>query len=133
MINFKVNKSDCFDEATQSITIIQGNTAELNASIIDGETNEDIVLGENDVVLWYVKSNSGKEITKRIFTSADVCDDGSLSLKLKPTDTINITPSANAYIYGLSYMPENGDDAYTYAMGKFIVKPSCGTVNDLTP
>ncbi len=131
MITFRINKSDCFDETTNAITIIQGNTAELNTSIIDGDTNEDIILGENDVVLWYVKSNSGKEITKRIFTIEDVGDDGTLDLKLKPTDTINIKPSANAYMYGLSYMPENGEDAYTYAMGKFIVKPSCGTVNDL--
>ncbi|MCM1329453.1 MAG: hypothetical protein NC253_08450 [Ruminococcus sp.] len=132
MITFTINKSDCFDETTKSITIIQGNTAEINAKLTDSETDEDIILDEDDVILWYVKSNSGKEIAKKVFTNEDMNDDGSLSLKLKPMDTINIKPSASAYEYGLSYMPNNGDDAYTYTMGKFIVKPSCGTVNDLT-
>ena len=132
MIVFKINKSDCFDEKTKTITVIQGNTAEVDAAIIDAETGENIYLDENDVILWYVRTVTGKEVAKKVFTSDDISEDGSLSMKLKPSDTIDIKPSSSGYEYGLSYMPDNGDDAYTYCMGKFVVKPSCGTVNDLT-
>lgn len=132
MIVFKINKSNCFDEKTKTITIIQGNTAEIDAAIIDAETGENIYLDENDVILWYVRTITGKEVAKKVFTSDDISEDGSLSMKLKPSDTIDIKPSSSGYEYGLSYMPDNGDDAYTYCMGKFVVKPSCGTVNDLT-
>lgn len=132
MIVFKINKSDCFDEKTKTITVIQGNTAEIAAAIIDAETGENIYLDENDVILWYVRTITGKEVAIKVFTSDDIYEDGSLSMKLKPSDTIDIKPSSSGYEYGLSYMPDNGDDAYTYCMGKFVVKPSCGTVNDLT-
>lgn len=132
MIVFKINKSDCFDEKTKTITVIRGNTAEIDAAIIDAETGENIYLDDNDVILWYVRTVTGKEVAKKVFTSDDIAEDGSLSMKLKPSDTIDIKPSSTGYEYGLSYMPDNGDDAYTYCMGKFVVKPSCGTVNDLT-
>lgn len=132
MIVFKINKSDCFDEKTKTITVIQGNTAEIDAAIIDAETGENIYLDENDVILCYVRTITGKEVAKKVFTSDDISEDGSLSMKLKPSDTIDVKPSSTGYEYGLSYMPDNGDDAYTYCMGKFVVKPSCGTVNDLT-
>lgn len=132
MIVFKINKSDCFDEKTKTITVIRGNTAEIDAAIIDAETGENIYLDENDVILWYVRTVTGKEVAKKVFTSDDISEDGSLSMKLKPSDTIDIKPSSTGYEYGLSYMPDNGDDAYTYCMGKFVVKPSYGTVNDLT-
>lgn len=130
-VTFRINKADCFNENDNSISIIQGNTALINASLVDEETKEDIFLGENDVILWYVRTISGKEVTKRVFTSTDMNMDGSLTLKLRPLDTLDIFPSNASYIYGLTYAPNNGEDAYTFATGKFIVKKSCGTVEDI--
>lgn len=133
MVIFRINKGDCFDEKDKTITVIQGNTVNINATLIDEETEKDIVLEENDVILWYVRTAAGREVVKRIFTVNDVNDDGSISLKLKPTDTIQIKPSPNAYQYGLTYMPNGGEDAWTYCIGKFVVLANCGSINDLTP
>lgn len=133
MIAFRINKGDNFNTVDNTITVIQGNTVNINATITDVETEKDIVLEDNDIILWYVKTAAGKEVVKRIFTPDDVNDDGSISLQLKPTDTINIKPSPNAYQYGLTYMPNNGSEAYTYCMGKFVVLAPCGTILDIVP
>ena len=67
MITFKINKTDCMKD-DHTIEIIQGNSAVITAQLVDDETGENIILGENDAILWYVKTISGKEIAKRVFS-----------------------------------------------------------------
>lgn len=114
---------------TSDVDSVLSTTSEnpVQNKVITSELDNTVKLRKN-----FQTTVSGKEVAKKVFTSDDIAEDGSLSMKLKPSDTIDIKPSSTGYEYGLSYMPDNGDDAYTYCMGKFIVKPSCGTVNDLT-
>ena len=131
MITFKINKTDCMKD-DHTIEIIQGNSAVITAQLVDDETGENIILGENDAILWYVKTISGKEIAKRVFSAEDMNDDGSIELKLSPADTVNIAPVPSGFCYGLSYSVNGGEEFYTFNVGKLSILKSCGTVENLT-
>lgn len=130
MITFKINKTNCMkDEHT--IEIIQGNSAVITARLVDDATNEDIILNENDAILWYVKTISGKEVAKRVFTVQDMNDDGTIKLELTPNDTLHIAPIGSGYCYGLSYSVNSGEQFITFNTGKLTILRSCGTVENL--
>ena len=51
-------------------------------------------------------------------------------MKLSPADTIDLQPFS--YLFSFAYMPNKGEDCYTYATGIFNLLPAVGTVKDLS-
>lgn len=88
-----------------------------------------IVLGNEDYVLFCVASPSGRVYLKKILTNNDYNSDGILTMKLSPSDTIDLQPFS--YLFSFSYMPNKGEDCYTYATGIFNLLPAVGTVREL--
>lgn len=88
-----------------------------------------IILGDNDYVLFCVASPSGRVYLKKLLTNQDYNNDGVLTMKLSPTDTIDLQPFS--YLFSFSYMPHKGEDCYTYATGIFNLLPAIGTIRDL--
>ena len=101
-----------------------------NNKIFDTDSDDSpIILGDNDYVLFCVASPSGKVYLKKLLTNQDYNNDGILTMKLSPTDTIDLQPFS--YLFSFSYMPHKGEDCYTYATGIFNLLPAIGTVKDL--
>lgn len=88
-----------------------------------------IILGDNDYVLFCVASPSGRIYIKKLLTKSDYNSDGILTLKLSPADTIDLQPFS--YLFSFAYMPNKGEDCYTYATGIFNLLPAIGTIRDL--
>lgn len=88
-----------------------------------------IILGDNDYVLFCIASPSGRVYLKKLLTNQDYNNDGVLTMKLSPTDTIDLQPFS--YLFSFSYMPHKGEDCYTYATGIFNLLPAVCTIRDL--
>ena len=88
-----------------------------------------IILGDDDYVLFSVASPSGRIYLKKTLTKEDYNSFGVLTMKLSPTDTIDMQPFN--YLFSFAYMPNNGEDCYTYATGIFNLLPAVATVKDL--
>lgn len=127
MNNFELFNSSA--EEVTAIEMIRGNTAEFTTSPINEDTGEEIILSGDDKILFIVKPEYGAEIFKKILTVADYDEENRLNITIKPEDTLNVMPGT--YRYGITYMPADGAEAYTYAMGDFIIGEACGTVNDI--
>ena len=96
----------------------------------DIDTNDTpIVLGDDDYVLFTVASPSGRIYIKKIITKSDYNSDNVLTVKLYPEDTIFLQPFS--YLFSFAYMPNKGEDCYTYATGTFEVLEAISTVKDL--
>ena len=121
------------------INLTQNDSCEISTSpfidadenkIFDTDSNDKpIVLGDDDYVLFCVASPSGRIYLKRVLTKNDYNSDGVLTMKLYPTDTIDLQPFS--YLFSFSYMPHKGEDCYTYATGIFNLLPAIGTIRDL--
>lgn len=121
------------------INLTAGDSAEIetqpfidadNNKIFDPSSNDQpIILGDNDIVLFSVGSPSGKVYFKKLLTNQDYNSNGILTMKLSPTDTIDLQPFS--YLFSFSYMPHKGEDCYTYATGIFNLLPAISTIRDL--
>lgn len=121
------------------IRLHAGDSAEIQTQpFIDSDENKifdnnsddkPIVIGEDDYVLFCVASPSGRIYLKKLLTNQDYNSDGILTIKLSPTDTIDLQPFS--YLFSFSYMPHKGEDCYTYATGIFNLLPSIGTIREL--
>ena len=121
------------------IRLTAGDSAEIETQpFIDSDTNKifdadsddkPIVLGDDDYVLFCVASPSGRVYLKKLLTKSDYNSDGVLTMKLSPADTIDLQPFS--YLFSFSYMPNKGEDCYTYATGVFNILPAVGTVREL--
>ena len=74
-------------------------------------------------------SPSGRVYLKKLLTKSDYNSDGILTLKLSPADTIDLQPFS--YLFSFAYMPNKGEDCYTYATGIFNLLPAVGTIREL--
>lgn len=88
-----------------------------------------IPLGEGDVVMFAVANRTGKIYLRKILTNADVNADGYLLLKLSPEDTADMP--AGEYVFSFAYMPNHGEECYTYAVGVFDLTVAVATVKQL--
>ena len=88
-----------------------------------------IILGDADYVLFCVASPSGRVYLKKLLTNNDYNSNGVLTMKLSPADTIDLQPFS--YLFSFSYMPNKGEDCYTYATGIFNLLPAFGTIREL--
>lgn len=121
------------------IRLTAGDSAEIETSpFIDADSNKifdidsddkPIVLGDDDYVLFCVASPSGRVYLKKLLTNQDYNSDGILTMKLSPTDTIDLQPFS--YLFSFSYMPHKGEDCYTYATGIFNLIHAVGTIREL--
>lgn len=122
-----------------TIRLTSGDSAVLTTVpfIDDNENNQfdintndtPIVLGDDDYVLFTVASPSGRIYIKKIITKNDYNSDNVLTVKLYPEDTISLQPFS--YLFSFAYMPNKGEDCYTYATGVFEVLEAISTVKDL--
>ena len=103
--------------------------ADENKIFIADSDDKPIVLGDDDYVLFCVASPSGRVYLKKLLTKSDYNSDGVLTMKLSPADTIDLQPFS--YLFSFSYMPNKGEDCYTYATGIFNILPTAGTVREL--
>ena len=122
------------------IRLTAGDSAEIetqpfidsdNNKIFDSDSDDKpIVLGDDDYILFCVASPSGRIYLKKLLTKSDYNSDGILTMKRSPADTIDLQPFS--YLFSFSYMPNKGEDCYTYATGIFNLLPAVGTVKDLS-
>lgn len=122
-----------------TIRLTSGDSAVLTTVpfIDDNENNQfdintndtPIILGDDDYVLFTVASPSGRIYIKKIITKSDYNSDNVLTVKLYPEDTISLQPFS--YLFSFAYMPNKGEDCYTYATGAFEVLEAISTVKDL--
>ena len=103
--------------------------ADENKIFIADSDDKPIVLGDDDYVLFCVASPSGRVYLKKLLTKSDYNSDGVLTMKLSPADTIDLQPFS--YLFSFSYMPNKGEDCYTYATGVLNILPAVGTVREL--
>ena len=103
--------------------------ADENKIFIADSDDKPIVLGDDDYVLFCVASPSGRVYLKKLLTNQDYNSEGILTMKLFPTDTIDLQPFS--YLFSFSYMPNKGGDCYTYATGVFNLLPAVGTIREL--
>lgn len=103
--------------------------ADENKIFSTDSNDKPIILGDDDYVLFCVASPSGRVYLKKLLTKSDYNSDGVLTMKLSPADTIDLQPFS--YLFSFSYMPNKGEDCYTYATGVFNILPAVGTVREL--
>ena len=103
--------------------------ADENKIFSTDSNDKPIILGDDDYVLFCVASPSGRVYLKKLLTNQDYNSEGILTMKLFPTDTIDLQPFS--YLFSFSYMPNKGEDCYTYATGIFNILPTAGTVREL--
>ena len=96
-----------------------------------GESGEEvpISLDGDDVVMFAVANRTGRIYLRKILTNADVNADGYLLLKLSPEDTADMP--AGEYVFSFAYMPNHGEECYTYAVGVFNLTVAVATVKQL--
>ena len=96
-----------------------------------GESGEEvpISLDRDDVVMFAVANRTGRIYLRKILTNADVDAEGCLVLKLFPEDTADMP--AGEYVFSFAYMPNHGEECYTYAMGVFNLMVAVATVKQL--
>lgn len=119
------------------IQLTRGDSAEIptepytNITEAVGPDDEEtpIVLSDVDYILFTIGSPSGRIYLKKLLTSEDYSDEGTLAVKLCPDDTKYLHPYR--YTYSFAYMPQEGTDVYTYQVGIFELLPSVSIVDDL--
>ena len=96
-----------------------------------GATGEEIPisLDGDDVVMFAVANRTGRIYLRKILTNADVDADGYLLLKLSPEDTADMP--AGEYVFSFAYMPNHGEECYTYVTGTFNLLVAVATVKQL--
>ena len=97
----------------------------------EGAAGEEIPisLDNGDVVMFAVANRTGKIYLKKILTNADLDAEGYLLLKLTPEDTADMP--AGEYVFSFAYMPNHGEECYTYAVGAFNLMVAVATVKQL--
>lgn len=121
------------------INLTRGDSAEIetipfidtneNKTLDESSDDRRIILGDDDYVLFCIASPSGRIYFKKAINKNDYNNNGILTVKLSPADTVDLQPYS--YMFSFSYMPHKGEDCYTYAVGIFNILPAVGTVKDL--
>ena len=113
------------------ISLTRNDSCEiLTCPMTEGDSGAvPIPLGNGDLVMFAVANRTGKIYLRKILTNADVNADGYLLLKLSPEDTADMP--AGEYIFSFAYMPNHGEECYTYAVGAFNLTVAVATVKQL--
>ena len=114
------------------ISLTRNDSCEISTCpYTEGESGEEvpIPLADGDVVMFAVANRTGRIYLRKILTNADVDADGYLLLKLTPEDTADMP--AGEYVFSMAYMPNHGEECYTYALGVFNLMVAVATVKQL--
>lgn len=114
------------------INLTRNDSCEISTyPYTEGASGEEvpISLDDGDVVMFAVANRTGRIYLKKILTNKDVDAEGYLLLKLNPEDTADM-PAAE-YVFSLAYMPNHGEECYTYAVGAFNLMVAVATVKQL--
>lgn len=124
------------NQRNYNIELTRGNSAEIDTTPFIQDTEIPLELGENDKIVFTVKSRSTNRIfIQKILTSADYDKDKKLVLRIDPKDTIDMR-SGNFYVYDLMLVTESGD-VYTYIgnfkkiVPSFILLEAYGDLNNM--
>lgn len=130
-----------FDISTKNnlttITLTKGDSAVIetnpfidnnnNNNLDDGDTS--IQLGDNDYVVFTLAWPANQIWLKKILTKDNTTEAGTLLMSLVPQDTLALPPAL--YNFSFAYMPNGGQECYTYASGAFKLLPALSTVQNL--
>lgn len=119
-----------------NIELTRGNSAEIDTTPFVQDTEIPLELGENDKVVFTVKSRySDKICFQKILTATDYDDENKLVLRINPQDTIGLK-EGNLYVYDLMLVTEDGN-VYTYIgnygniVPSFVVLKAYGDINNI--
>ena len=114
---------------SNALSITRGNSAVIDITPIDEETQKPIRLEEGDKVLFTIKSNAGTLKLQKTLTSADYSDisDDSLNCFLEPEDTIDWRPAE--YLYDCLLVKSDGTTV-TFISSIFVVEEALGVYTD---
>lgn len=117
----------CLDN--DRLVITAGNSVIIDITPIDEETGAPIILGENDKVLFTVKSNLGFTKIQKTLTSENYSDpeDTSVNCVLDPDDTIELEPGE--YVYDCLLYKDN--NVTTFISSTICIKKPLGKYTDL--
>ncbi|MBO7449398.1 MAG: hypothetical protein J6U54_03430 [Clostridiales bacterium] len=113
-----------------TISIVKGNSAGIDITLIDPETREPYILQEEDKVLFTVKNQNGKTVIQKVLTNADYSDpeDSSLDLEISPDDTISLP--TGGYRYDCLLLTSDGK-AITFISSFFLITEALGLYTDI--
>ena len=116
-----------FDGSSLSIT--QGNSADIAITLTDTDTGEPVELSSGDRVLFMVKSKRGETVIKKVLTANDVSEDEdpSLIVSLEPSDTMLPT---GEYPYDVLLVTYDGQ-AVTFISSVMVICAAVGLYTDL--
>lgn len=114
------------------ISLTRNDSCEISTyPYTEGASGEEvpISLDDGDVVMFAVANRTGRIYLRKVLTNKDVDAEGYLVLKLSPEDTADMP--AGEYVFSFAYMPNHGEECYTYAMGVFNLMVAVATVKQL--
>lgn len=114
---------------SNTIELTRGNSALIEITPMDSETQSPIILDDGDYVLFTVKDMVGNTILQKKLTSDDYPDAGSncLNCILEPSDTV-VAP-LGVHKYDCLYVTGDGR-AVTFISSHFILSDACGIYTD---
>lgn len=117
----------CLDN--NRLVITAGNSVIIDITPIDEETGAPIILGENDKVLFTVKSNLGFTKIQKTLTIDNYSDpeDTSVNCVLDPDDTIELEPGE--YVYDCLLYKDN--NVTTFISSTIRIEKPLGKYTDL--
>ena len=119
-----------FQNDTNKIELVRGNSAIIDITPINEETREPIRLANGDVVLFTIKTYMGFKKFQKVLTNQDYDseEDDSLNLILEPEDTINW--GIGDYYYDCLLIKADGT-ANTFISSSIRILKALGVYTDL--
>ena len=123
-----IKESDGMVDAN-ALTLVRGNSAIIDITPIDEDTKEPIRLGNNDKVLFTIKTKMGVSKLQKTLTSADYesAEDNSLNCIIYPEDTVDW--GTGEYLYDCLLMTQDGTAA-TFISSTFTILNALGIYTD---
>lgn len=112
------------------IRLTKGNTVTIDITPIDEETQDPIILVDNDKVLFTIKTSGGRTMLQKTLTKDDYSDehDTSVNCVIDASDTIDW--ETGIYYYDCLLYLTNGD-IVTFISSTIQILPALGKYTDV--
>ena len=112
------------------IKITKGNSANIDIMLVQSETQEPVILEENDRILFTVKNMHDATVIQKTITSNDLVDgkEGTYSCEILPDDTIDL--ATGEYEYDCLLILADGQ-AITFVSSAFVIIKAVGLYTDI--